>query len=196
MKIISAAFVALAALSAPAAAVVIDFEDRADGNQGTNIMVYPEATFTGTGNLFVNGAGVGKDLCTFGTLGCNGTMTVSFAGPISNLSFTTIGDNARSLLFITLNFEDGAPVEVSRQLDGNTWVKDFHDLAGYSGITGLVLSSNDLLGVAYDDFSFTVDGGGPGGVPEPASWALMIAGFGLMGAALRRSGHRQARTLA
>jgi len=25
-----------------------------------------------------------------------------------------------------------------------------------------------------------------GGVPEPASWALMIAGFGLAGAALRR----------
>jgi PEP-CTERM motif len=27
---------------------------------------------------------------------------------------------------------------------------------------------------------------GPGGVPEPASWALMIAGFGLTGAAMRR----------
>lgn len=33
----------------------------------------------------------------------------------------------------------------------------------------------------------TITGGLPtGGVPEPASWALMIAGFGLMGAALRR----------
>ena len=29
-------------------------------------------------------------------------------------------------------------------------------------------------------------GGAGGGVPEPASWALMIAGFGLAGAALRR----------
>ena len=28
--------------------------------------------------------------------------------------------------------------------------------------------------------------GGSGGVPEPASWALMIVGFGLTGAALRR----------
>jgi hypothetical protein len=28
--------------------------------------------------------------------------------------------------------------------------------------------------------------GGTGGVPEPASWALMIGGFGLAGAALRR----------
>ena len=25
-----------------------------------------------------------------------------------------------------------------------------------------------------------------GGIPEPASWALLIAGFGLLGAAMRR----------
>jgi hypothetical protein len=29
-------------------------------------------------------------------------------------------------------------------------------------------------------------GGGPGGVPEPATWAMLIAGFGLVGATLRR----------
>jgi hypothetical protein len=36
-----------------------------------------------------------------------------------------------------------------------------------------------------DDVSVT---GGlvPGGVPEPASWAMMVGGFGLMGAAMRR----------
>ena len=32
----------------------------------------------------------------------------------------------------------------------------------------------------------TFTGGGGPGVPEPASWALMISGFGLAGAALRR----------
>lgn len=33
--------------------------------------------------------------------------------------------------------------------------------------------------------------GGPGGVPEPASWAMLLAGFGLTGAAMRRRrGHR------
>jgi len=39
------------------------------------------------------------------------------------------------------------------------------------------------------DFAFTADSAvvnGVGGVPEPASWALMIAGFGLAGASLRR----------
>jgi hypothetical protein len=192
MKLVSAAFVALAALSAPAhAATVIDFSDRADGNQGTNVMVYPEATFTGSGTLFVNGAGVGKDLCTFGSLGCNGTMTVTFAGPVSNLSFTTVGDNLAASLFITLGFQVGGPVDLVRPLDGNTFVKDTHDLTAFSGITSLTLYSDDLAGLAYDDFTFEA-AAGPG-VPEPAAWALMITGFGLVGISIRR---REARVLA
>ena len=36
------------------------------------------------------------------------------------------------------------------------------------------------------DFSRTVLRGGPGPIPEPSTWALMIGGFGLAGAALRR----------
>ncbi|MGZ3376624.1 MAG: PEPxxWA-CTERM sorting domain-containing protein, partial [Phenylobacterium sp.] len=39
-------------------------------------------------------------------------------------------------------------------------------------------------GVHLENFAFSVAGGGA--VPEPASWALMIGGFGLAGAALRR----------
>jgi hypothetical protein len=37
-------------------------------------------------------------------------------------------------------------------------------------------------------FSLKLDDGisAPGGVPEPASWALMLGGFGLLGAAMRR----------
>jgi hypothetical protein len=37
------------------------------------------------------------------------------------------------------------------------------------------------------DHTFTIElNGGSGAIPEPASWALMIAGFGLVGGALRR----------
>jgi hypothetical protein len=38
--------------------------------------------------------------------------------------------------------------------------------------------------------------GGPGAVPEPGSWALMISGFGLVGAAMRRRGSRAAKQAA
>jgi hypothetical protein len=37
--------------------------------------------------------------------------------------------------------------------------------------------------LAFDDLQFGID---PGVIPEPAGWALMITGFGLAGAALRR----------
>ena len=42
--------------------------------------------------------------------------------------------------------------------------------------------------IVFDDITFgsATPGPGTGGVPEPASWALMIAGFGLVGAASRR----------
>ncbi len=41
--------------------------------------------------------------------------------------------------------------------------------------TGLAISGLNIGGVAIDD-----------DVPEPASWAIMLAGFGLIGAAMRR----------
>lgn len=62
-------------------------------------------------------------------------------------------------------------------------------------------SSQDCGWLAFDNFNYVVDtdgfGGGPNEppgsvsstpapIPEPASWALMIAGFGVVGAALRR----------
>lgn len=72
-----------------------------------------------------------------------------------------------------------------------------------------VVSYDLLLPFAGNDFSFAIKAGGPGwqggndeswgidnirlsaAVPEPATWALLIAGFGLVGATARR---RRART--
>nr|WP_310522893.1 PEPxxWA-CTERM sorting domain-containing protein [Polymorphobacter sp.] len=38
----------------------------------------------------------------------------------------------------------------------------------------------------FDNVTFGASGPSVGGVPEPASWAMLIAGFGLTGAAMRR----------
>ena len=38
--------------------------------------------------------------------------------------------------------------------------------------------------VAFDNITF--GSANPGGVPEPAAWAMMLAGFGLVGGAMRR----------
>ena len=49
---------------------------------------------------------------------------------------------------------------------------------------------NAIFGVYFDPNERNVETwlvrGGNGGVPEPASWAMLIAGFGLVGAAMRR----------
>lgn len=41
----------------------------------------------------------------------------------------------------------------------------------------------DVLGVST---ATGPGGGGPGAIPEPATWLMMLAGFGMLGAALRR----------
>ena len=61
-----------------------------------------------------------------------------------------------------------------------------------TGSTRLFLAVADSIGssvgnVGALDVTYTATGP-TAGVPEPASWALMIAGFGLAGAALRRRG--------
>ena len=45
--------------------------------------------------------------------------------------------------------------------------------------------------LTFDSFAVSLVGS-PGAVPEPASWALMIAGFGLVGSAMRRKAARVA----
>lgn len=51
-------------------------------------------------------------------------------------------------------------------------------------------SSNRSCGAGLCDanFRFTSSGASGGAVPEPASWALMLLGFGAVGHALRRTG--------
>lgn len=53
-------------------------------------------------------------------------------------------------------------------------------------ITGLKFTSTGIA-FEFDTFAATPAGGGTfGSVPEPASWAMLIAGFGMVGAASRR----------
>lgn len=64
------------------------------------------------------------------------------------------------------------------------------DPISFSGIRQLITIDSDDLGTArdYDRIAFATDGivGMAGGIPEPETWGLMIAGFGMIGGALRR----------
>lgn len=59
----------------------------------------------------------------------------------------------------------------------STWSSASIDFGGLAH--SVVIRSNPDEGFGIDDITF-------GAVPEPASWAMMVGGFGMMGAALRR----------
>jgi PEP-CTERM motif len=77
-------------------------------------------------------------------------------------------------------------------------VSNFSFLTAFNIASGFVSGINTLdfqiqdfgppTAFRIDDLAGTADLMGGGGVPEPASWALMIAGFGLVGGAMRRRG--------
>lgn len=60
----------------------------------------------------------------------------------------------------------------------------------FAGATYFIASSGsadrNFNSIFWDISSVTA--GGTGGVPEPAAWAMMLAGFGLVGGAMRRRG--------
>ncbi len=87
--------------------------------------------------------------------------------------------------------ESFAPLAAS---PGVYWVSVVPDLvfqpqwAWVSGIGGDSKSFQDLFGARdqlTNDLAFSVDGYSRGGVPEPATWTLMLTGLGALGASLR-----------
>ncbi len=97
-----------------------------------------------------------------------------------------------------LSFVDAsAPFNTSKS--SFLWTTVNSGLSAAGNTNGNVTLQIDLLSggyAAFDNITITADnvGGGVGAIPEPASWAMMIAGFGLVGATQRRIGVRRRRT--
>ncbi len=145
-------------------------------------------------------------------LGGTGTLRVdnSFAGDYNGRDTRYIDNNAGQTHQIVLEFANAVSAftfnwgaaDVAWSMDiynGATLIdtvgldpvfaSNAGDYYGYSSasITRAVLTTGDQNfqdWVFVDNVSFGGDGGGV--VPEPGTWALMILGFGLAGAGLRR----------
>ncbi len=62
-----------------------------------------------------------------------------------------------------------------------------YDIDGGSGLASFVIQSNSTgqSHISYDELSLGPAGPVSGGVPEPATWMMIIAGFGVVCAAMR-----------
>ena len=150
------------------------------------------AVLTISGGSTTNVSGCGA-LCGFNTSsgGANfrlltgGTATFSFSSGVEYFGFYITGLQTDRVGQQTVTFSDGSvesimfPAAVQGANGGGGAFIGFTDFG--KSITSITVDvSNDI--VAIDDVRFGLSRA----VPEPASWAMMIGGFALVGAGMRR----------
>ncbi len=167
-------------LASPAAmADTLNFNTFSLGPLGSTTMILPNATITSFGsNIYVGAAGLDHEICAL-TPGndCEADMKIDFNSAVSNLSFVTSGYNPGD--FINVSAYNGMTLLGSVGKSSNGLV----NLTAWSGITSIFIDDSSTgAGFAYDGFNFT----SAAPVPEPETYAMMLAGLGLLGLARRR----------
>jgi len=179
-----------------AQATVVDFEELLPDE------VYATPLVTG-GLVFENpGVGDGQEFFSIG-LGSNGTQTMA---PNYFGSTTTVSAVGGALFTLeSFDFSDpfdfaDDPIQVDFTFNttggvvSQTIFADFNagmqtQTFNISGISSFsFVTSGSFFGedtIQTDNWTYTLDSTGPV-VPEPATWAMMIGGFALAGAAMRR----------
>jgi len=196
------AALAAACLAQGAQAAVVDFEELLPDT------LYPSPLASG-GLVFENpGIGAGDEFVAvpyFGIPSSNGSMTLvpNYFG-----STTTVSAEGGALFTLdSFDFSDAFdfaddPLQVDFTFlttGGTVSLTVFADFlpgmqtvaVGIEGISSFsFVTSGSFFGedtIQIDNLVYTLDDDGPGpDVPEPATWAMMIGGFALAGAAMRR----------
>jgi hypothetical protein len=120
------------------------------------------------------------------------TTTISAVGgaafTLTSFDFSDAFDFADDPVVVTLNFMGGGNQTLTFTADDEFGMQTAN--VGISGILSFNLTtSGSAFGedtVQLDNIVYSLDATGPA-VPEPASWAMMIGGFGLVGGAMRRA---------
>jgi hypothetical protein len=150
----------------------------------------------GNGNSTVDGTDSGSDFLTSLTFTPHAPFTtdgIFFRGQIDNIPNAT-GGVTDGEITIAVNGKDGSSESFTVKSLGTN--DDFTEL-GIESVNDLTQIASVTItagaGEFFEEFKqvdFSGAGGVPvtqqGGVPEPAAWIVMLAGFGLAGTLLRR----------
>ena len=111
-----------------------------------------------------------------------GTATITFDKLMKSISFDWGSIDTYNTLTITL--ADGT----THNIPGNPGGGDQHSALNNGRYFAVWDGTNAIKSVTFasSSNSFEVDALSGSAVPEPATWAMMITGFGLAGAAIRR----------
>lgn len=102
------------------------------------------------------------------------------AGPDDKISVVSISGSLPAIQFYT--------VGAGNSRDNMNWETYSYSFTAFDVVSSLTFASANYtpFGPALDNVSVTEFDGGTGAtVPEPASWALMLIGFGFIGASAR-----------
>ena len=158
------------------------------------------ATLTGSADIFTGISGAGR----FPTSGSNllrsdATFGATFSTPISAFGFygTDIGDFAGQLKITLVRAGGNETIDVPHTVGSGGAASGsllfFGVIDTANPFTGVQFSTNtgaDVFG--FDDMTVGDVGQVQSAIPEPATWAMLIMGFGLVGGALRRRSVRVA----
>lgn len=154
-----------------------------------------DVVLTGTGSLNLAGAQIA---CCGGQDGYlnSGSAGLAVGGPFGNVSFIYL--TGRDARFGTGGYINGTPDAGDRigmnAYDGGGYVNVYQGYISGTALSGSTRFANqtlDTLGLIGGRYTYTLPSDTvtvfvPGGVPEPATWAMLIMGFGVVGGALRR----------
>jgi hypothetical protein len=145
----------------------LDFTfESPDGTLGYNA--------TGPGDLtYVNDPSIVGDASSFG---------VFFSAPVHFIQFGLAASDDVPAFTVTLSNGEDFSLDLSPLVDFPEGRFTWH---GATGVTGFFIDppgAQDEYEFAFDNLTVRTD---VGAVPEPDAWALMLLGFGGLGAALR-----------
>jgi hypothetical protein len=188
------AFAVLSPATANAASITFDFNQAASSFSVTSS---PDTCFTGPGTCTVSGS-----LVSFPDITVNegSSATFNFGLLTFNNGFGSDGDGVinASLAFFSpvagpatgagnLTYVNAVGLFNATDIDWTTPAQSFVTALGTFTVkfldTGIVPASGNT---AFAPVTITVDSVPVAPVPEPATWAMMMLGFGAVGFAMRR----------